>query len=162
MTDDAFDALWSNLVERSHRTGGIPLTEDERHFYAVNLLRGSVPRSGFIGYFENWKTSGILAAHTGLRALNLDAARTLLEKAQEVALDGRPLPKDATSLTIVSHTLSEEEYERESDRIEAALSPFEDAFCELDDEIWAALCEFAARHELKPKKGEQGADGNPH
>lgn len=137
------------------------MTENERHFYAVNLLRGSVPRSGFIGYFENWTIAEILAAHEGLRLLNLDGARVLLERAQEVALDGRPLPEEATSLTIVSHSLTEKEYERESERIEAALSPIEDAFCELDDEIWAALCEFATRHNLK-SKGEQGADGNPH
>lgn len=38
MTDDEFDALWKNLVERSHRPEHKPLTGDERVFYAVNLL----------------------------------------------------------------------------------------------------------------------------
>lgn len=161
MTDNDFDALWRNLVERSHRSGSSPLTENERHFYAVNLLRGSVPRSGFIGYFENWKIAEIMAAYEGLRALNLESVLVLLERAQEVVLGGRPLPKDTTSLTIVSHSLSEEDYERESNRIESALSPIEEAFCQLEEEIWAALCTYADHHHLKPK-GEQGADGSPH
>jgi hypothetical protein len=95
MTEKDFNALWTNLVERSHKAAGPPLSEDERRFYGVNLLRGSVPRSGFIGYFENWSTSEIDAAHEGLRALRL-----LPVLAQNTVLGGRPLPKDSSRIAV--------------------------------------------------------------
>lgn len=151
MTEDDFNALWTNLVERSHKAGGPPLSEDERRFYAVNLLRGSVPRSGFIGYFENWSASEIAAAHEGLRALNLLPVLALLEKAQNTVFGDRPLPKDSLPIEVIPNSLSEEEYERESNRIDEALIPIEEEFYKHDDEMWNALCEYADRHQLSPK-----------
>jgi hypothetical protein len=151
MTEDDFNALWKNLVKRSHKADGPPLSEHERRFYAVNLLRGSVPRSGFIGYFENWNASEIAAAHEGLRALRLLPVLALLEKAQNTVLGGRPLPKDSSRIAVFPKSLTEEEYERECNRMDEALTPIEEEFRKHDDEIWKALCEYADKHQLKPQ-----------
>lgn len=151
MTENDFNALWTNLVKRSHRADGPPLSEHERRFYAVNLLRGSVPRSGFIGYFENWNSSEIAAAHEGLKALRLLASIALLEKAQKTVLGDRPLPSDSSPMAVFPNSPTEEEYERESNRIDDALGPIEEAFYKQDDVIWNALCEYADKHQLKPK-----------
>lgn len=150
MTDDDFDALWTNLVKRSHESMHAPLTADERVFYAVNLLRGSVPRSGFIGYFENWSGADISAAHRGLRVLGLEAASRLLASAQELVLGDQPLPDEAVSLTVFPDSLTEEEHAEMSDRLDEALAPIEKQFYPLDDEIYEALCSFADAHQLKP------------
>lgn len=152
MTDDDFDALWTNLVQRSHQPMHTALTADERVFYAVNLLRGSVPRSGFIGYFENWSGADISAAHRGLRVLGLETASRLLAAAQTLVLGDQPLPDDAVSLTVFPDSLTEEEHEEMSDRLDKALDPIEKQFYPLDDEIYEALCSFADVHQLKPIK----------
>jgi len=151
MTEEDFSALWTNLVERSHKADGPPLSEEERHFYAVNVLRGSVPRSGFIGYFENWSTSDIVAAHEGLRALRLLPVLDLLEKAQKTVLGGRPLPKESSRIVVFPSSMSEKEYEMESNRVDEALAPIEEEFYKRNDEIWNALRQYADEHQLKPK-----------
>lgn len=150
MSDAEFNALWSDLVSRSYKTDKLPLSEHERHFYAVNLLRGSVPRSGFIGYFENNSSSDIAAAHEGLRELNLLLVLALLEKAQNIILRGRPLPEDSSCIDVFPTSLTEEEYERESDNMEVDITAIQREFCKHDAVTWTALFEFADRHQLKP------------
>lgn len=150
MMDDDFDALWANLVERSHQPRHTPLTADERVFHAVNLLRGSVPRSGFIGYFENWTGADISAAHRGLRVLGLETALGLLTEAQALVLGDKWLPDEIVLLTVFPDSLSEEEHEEASSRLEEALTPIEEQFHPLDNEIYEALCSFADIHRLKP------------
>lgn len=152
MTDDDFDALWTNLVERAHKPMLTALTADERVFYAVNLLRGSVPRSGFIGYFENWSGADISAAHRGLRVLGLETASRLLTEAQTLVLGDQPLRDEAVPLTVFPDSLTKDEHEEASNRLDEALTPIEKQFYPLDDEIYEALCSFADVHQLKPIK----------
>ena len=111
MTETDFESLWKNLVQRMHGADEPALSKHERHFYAVNLLRGSVPRSGFIGYFENWSGSEIADAYEGLRALELPSALELLEQAARIVLGGRPVPVDASPIEIFPASLTEAEYE---------------------------------------------------
>jgi hypothetical protein len=151
MTEEDFNALWTDLVKRSHATDRHTLSEQERHFYAVNLLRGSVPRSGFIGYFENWSGSQIADAHKGLQALRLLSVLSLLEKAQNTVFEGRPLSKDSSPNRIFPDSLTDEEYEKESDRIDEAVTPIQEEFYQHDIEIWNALCDYADAHKLTPK-----------
>jgi Domain of unknown function (DUF4375) len=149
MTDDDFDALWKNLVKRSHHQR-VPLTDNEKVFYAVNLLRGSVLRSGFIGYFENWTSSDILAAHRGLRILGLETTLGLLSEAQSIVLGGRSLPNEPVSLTVFPDSLTEAEYEQASARMDESLAFIEEQFYPLNKEIYTALCAFADAHHLAP------------
>lgn len=150
MTDDDFDALWTNLVKRSLRQPSLPLTDDEKVFYAVNLLRGSVPRSGFIGYFENWTSSDILAAHRGLKVLGLETALRLLKEAQVIVLGERSLSDDAASLTIFHDSFTDAEYEEASSKLDDSLAPIQEQFYPLDDEIYTALSAFADARHLAP------------
>ena len=151
MTDDEFDRLWRNLVERSHRSGRAPLSEQEQHFYSVNLLRGAVPRSGFIGYFENSKSSEIADAKEGLREMKLDAVLSVLEEAQATVFGDTILPNDSTQLEIFPQSLTEEEYEDASDRLDERLTSIEEKLYEHEDEVWAALIAYADRHRLEPR-----------
>lgn len=150
MKDEEFDILWTDLVERSHGDGLRPLSECERHFYAVNLLRGSVPRSGFIGYFENWTGQDILDAHAGLKALGLDSVLALLEQAEAIALAGKPIPPGSSRIEVIPVSLTEDEYEAESDRLDEALGPISEEFYKHDEIIWNALCGYAEENNLKP------------
>jgi len=145
MNEDDFNALWKSLVKRSSS-----LSEHERRFYAVNLLRGSVPRSGFIGYFENWSASEIAVAHEGLEALHLVPVLALLQKAQNIVLGGKPLPRSSSRVVVFPKSLTDEEHERESCRIDEALAPVEEEFFKYDDQMWNALCHYADEHKLKP------------
>ena len=151
MKEEDFDILWTDLVERSHKDGSVPLSECERHFYAVNILRGSVPRSGFIGYFENWTGQDILDAHAGLKALGLDSVLALLEQAEAIALGGKPIPTSLSRIEIFPESLTEDEYETESDRLDEALGPISEKFYTQDEIIWNTLCRYADANNLKPK-----------
>jgi len=151
MTETDFESLWKSLVTRTHGTDGPPLSKHERDFYAVNLLRGSVPRSGFIGYFENWSGAEIADAYEGLRALRLQSVLALLEEAARIVLGDRPLPSDASCITVFPDSLTDAEYEQASSRMDEALGPIEAKFCEHDEEIWNALCDYADAHQLDNK-----------
>lgn len=151
MQEEAFDILWTNLVERSYKKGVVPLSENERHFYTVNLLRGSVPRSGFIGYFENWTGRDIIDAHAGLRALGLHSVLALLEKAEVIVFGDKPIQPTSSRLEVFPDSLTEDEYEVESERLDEALGAISEEFCTKDESIWNALCRYADEHDLKPR-----------
>ena len=148
MTDEEFDDLWGNLVDRKYSDGSAPLTKEENLFYAVNSLSGSVYQSGFIGYFQNTEGPEIFAAHEGLKELNLPDCRSLLEQAQKIILGDRPLPTDSTPIEVLSDSMTEAEYEAASDRLESALCKVQDAFYNCEDDIWTALCGYATQHML--------------
>jgi hypothetical protein len=154
MSEEEFNALWADFVKRAHKAHKPPLSVEERCFYIVNLLRGSVPRSGFIGYFENFRPQDVAAAHEALRALRLPSVLSLLEKAQNAVLADRPLPEDSSVIVVFPDSLTEEEYEKESIRLDAALNPLEADFYKHDDEIWSALCDYADRHHLQPRANQ--------
>ena len=151
MTDDDFDRLWVNLVDRSHRPGRTPLSEHERYFYAVSLLRGSVPRSGFIGYFENHKSSEIADAKEGLRAMKLEAVLAVLREAQAAIFGDAVLPNDSKQLEIFPESLTEKEYEEVSDRLDELVTPIEEKFYSHEEEVWDALLAYAGKHGLGPR-----------
>jgi len=117
-------------------------------FYSVNLLRGSVSRSGFIGYFENNTGPHIRAAHAGLEEMGLNNVRDILHEAQKVTLGDWDLPTDDTPITVISHN-SEEQYERESERIERALETVQKDFLKQEEYIWYTLLRYAAAHKLQ-------------
>jgi hypothetical protein len=146
MTDDEFDNLWSKLVDRFHSQRN-NLTNEEMLFYGVNVLRGSVPRSGFIGYFENNTGPVIAAARNGLSAMNLSRTSDILSRAQKIALGNEELPTDDLPISLIPHD-SAELYDKESEKLELALSDVEDEFMEQEESIWNALILYASEHNL--------------
>lgn len=151
MNDREFSELWTNLVHRNSGSATPPLTSDERHFYAVNLLRGSVLRSGFIGYFENVTDREINDAYKGLKELSLDSVSLLLQQAQELALADRPIPTDGLPIQVFPDSLDEKEYDELCERLDTAMKPVEEKMYSLDDEMWQALGRFAEQRKLKPR-----------
>ena len=91
MTDEEFADYWSYLVEKMQTSTYNGLSKDERVFYSANILRGSVPRSGVVGYFENTECDVIRDAHHALSTLGLTNALKLLQDAQRIILEGDPL-----------------------------------------------------------------------
>lgn len=150
MKEEEFNVLWTSFVRRSHGDGSRPLSECERHFYSVNLLRGSIPRSGFIAYFEGSTGQDILNAHGGLKALGLDSVLVLVEQAEALAFGGKPIPSDSSYVEIFSDSLTENEYEVAMDRLDEALGPISEEFYTQDEVIRDALCKYADENNLKP------------
>lgn len=151
MNEEDFDVLWANLVERSFQPGSVPLSQCERNFYAVNLLRGSVPRSGFLGYFENFSGQEILATHAGLKALGLDLVLSLLEKAETIVFGDQPIPPSESPMEIIPASLTEDKYEQAMARLDEALDPVTEEFYAQEERIWDAMCKYADENDLKPR-----------
>jgi len=149
MTEEGFDELWASLVKRSHQPDLHPLSESEQLFYAVNLLRGSVPRSGFVGFFENCTASDVVSAHEGLGVLGLTAVLDLLQEARNAILGPGPFTIESLSVAPISDALSDAEHDAESDRLDEALAPIEQAFHTHDGSVLQALCAYADQRELK-------------
>lgn len=148
MTDSEFKTLWTRLVAKKRGNDGDVLTKHERLFYAANWLRGSVPRSGFVGYYENSTGDEIRDAHQALETMSLGQCLDVLKQAQALILAGAELPDGARKVHVFPDDLSEEEYIEVSDKLDIALRSIEERFYECDDAIFAALCAYADEHNL--------------
>lgn len=83
--------------------------------------------------------------------MNLSPVLRLLEQAEQVAFGGMPLPQDSSKLVIFPSSLSEQDYEKESSRVDEAFTHLEEDFYKHEEEIWTALCKYADKHQLKPR-----------
>ena len=93
-----FRALWWEIVDKVYNQEGgfAKLTDDEKLYYAVNVLRGEVYNGGFNQYFDN--SSGEYYRHAELGLIRLGATHSLsLLREAKVALFGSAcVPKDRT------------------------------------------------------------------
>ena len=149
MTEEEFEKLWKDLVNRFFRNKS-ELTREELLFYAVNILRGSVPRSGFIGYFENNEGPTIMAAKEGLMEMNLQTGLKILEIAQEIIMGDSPLPTDDKPIMLLPHD-TEEQYKKACEKLEFALHKVEKDFYEYEEKLWEGLLNYASDNQLKPR-----------
>lgn len=152
MTDHEFEDYWFFLVKKKH-SAEMPLSSDERIFYSANMLRGSVPRSGLIGYFENTSCDVIRDAHESLVRLKLHEALKLLQDAQRIVMNGHPLPETDQCLTLYDDNLSEADLEKTMDDLDDRVSDIEDQLLLQDEPIYEALCRFADEKNLCESKG---------
>jgi hypothetical protein len=148
MNEEQFSKYWEHLVQKKYGERDSELSVNEQIFYSVNIIRGSVPRSGFLGYFENENSNMITHAIEGLKLLHLPEALTILEKALMVIIGNKPLPSKNEPLDIYADTLTEDEYDELSDKLDLALQPFEEDFLEFDEQIFNSLCDFAEENKL--------------
>ena len=148
MTEAQFEALWIRLVKKKHGESTDALTTQERLFYGVNRLRGSVPRSGFIGYFEHSTGDDVRDAHAGLQVMQLDDVLTLLQRAQAIVLRDQPLPAGTDPIEVLPGEWSEEAFETAMDELDLAVTDVQKSFYECDENIFAALCQYADQHGL--------------
>lgn len=152
MTDNEFSDYWAFLVERKH-SGKSELSCDERIFYAANVFRGSVPRSGLVGYFENTQADVIRDAHHALATLGLSEVLKHLQDAQEIVLKGHPLPETDECVSLFNYDLPEEELEKAMDELNEAVGCIQDQLCRHDLVIFDSLCRFADERRLATPKG---------
>jgi len=152
MTDKEFADYWTSLVEKKHSTKAA-LSSDERLFFAANILRGSVPRSGLIGYFENTECDVIRDAHRALVTLGLPEAHRLLQDAQNIVLKDAPLPETDQCVTLFDYNLPEEELEEAMDDLDERVSDIQNQLYLQDQAIYDSLCRFADERSLRSPKG---------
>lgn len=153
MTDEEFTNFWRFLVEKKYSTKA-ELSSDERVFYAANIFRGSVPRSGLIGYFENTECDVIRDAHNALVTLGLSESLRILQEAQQIFLNGAPLPDTDQFVTLFDYDLPEQELESAMDDLENRVSDLQDQLYLQDQAIFDSLCRFADEKRLRVPKGE--------
>jgi len=149
MTENEFTRYWELLIAKKHKGDTLPLTSDEALFYAANWLRGSVPRSGFIGYFEGSSGEDVIGAVEAFRLMNLSEPLSLLQGAILTIFGEMPLPNDSVPLDVLPSGLSESEYESASDELDHKVTPIEVEFNTFDNDIYVALCRFADERLIK-------------
>ena len=147
MTAEEFSDYWSFLVEKKYSTKAA-LSSDERVFYAANIFRGSVPRSGLIGYFENTECDVIRDTNHALATLGLPEALRLLKDAQIIVLNGAPLPETDQWVTLFDESLPDEELEQAMDDLDKRVSDTQNQLYLQDQAIFDSLCRFADERSL--------------
>jgi hypothetical protein len=153
MTDEEFSDYWGYLVEKMQTSTYDGLSKDEKVFYSVNILRGSVPRSGVVGYFENTECDAIRDAHHALSTLGLTNALRLLQDAQRIILKGDPLPETDQFVTLVDDELPEEAFEKAMDDLDERVRDVQNLLCLEDQAMFDSLCRFADERSLSAPKG---------
>ena len=148
MTDEDFADYWTFLVKRKQESTYDDLLEDERIFYAANIFRGSVLRSGLIGYFENTECEVIRGTHHALSMLGLSDALKLLQDSQRIILKGDPLPETDQFVTLFNYDLPEEEVEKAMDDLDRLVQDVQDQLYLQDQAIFDSLCRFADQRKL--------------
>lgn len=153
MTEKEFTDYWTTLVKKKYHSTPVELSRDERIFYCANIFRGSVPRSGLIGYFENNECDVIRDAHVALAVLGLPDALRLLEQAQSIILNGNPLPETDQYLTLFDDRLPEEEVAKAMDELDEKARDIQNQIYLQNQAIYDALCRFADERSLRAPKG---------
>jgi hypothetical protein len=152
MTDQEFEEYWAFLVRKKH-SAKAALSSDERTFYAANIFRGSVPRSGLIGYFENTECDVIRDAHHALARLDLREALKLLQDAQRIVFNGQPLPDTDQCPVLFDYELPEAEIAKAMDDLDERVGDIQNQLYLQDQPIFDALCQFADEKSLGVPKG---------
>ncbi|MGL4465004.1 MAG: DMP19 family protein [Planctomycetia bacterium] len=147
MTDEEFTVYWGLLVTKKYSTKET-LSSDERLFFAANDFRGSVPRSGLVGYFENTECDVISDAHSALATLGLSEALKLLQDGQNIVLKGNPLPETDQCLTLFDKDLAEETLDQPMNELDESVKEIERQLYLQDDLIFDVLCRFADERAL--------------
>lgn len=152
MTDKEFTDYWAFLVEKKHAAKAV-LSSDERVFYAANLFRGAVPRSGLIGYFENTECDVIRDAHDALATLDLPEALKSLQDAQRIVFHGNPLPETDECPVLFDYDADEAELEKAMNDLALQVRGIEQQLYLQDQPIFDALCRFADEKSLGVSNG---------
>ena len=143
MTDEQFADYWRYLVEKVNRSTYHGLSKDERVFYSANILRGSVPRSGLVGYFENTECNVIRDVKHSLSTLGLSEVLKLIQDAEAVILRGNSLPETDQFLELFDEGLPAEELENAMDELDENVRDIERRLCLEDQALFEVLCRFA-------------------
>jgi hypothetical protein len=89
-----FRALWRELVDKvyKHKNGFDDLSNNEKLYYAVNVLKGEVYNGGFTQYFYNSSKEHCMYVKKGLARLNAVFTLKLLHEAKEELFGNNGVP----------------------------------------------------------------------
>lgn len=82
--------------------------------------------------------------------MGLETVLEVLIEAQALVLGDKPLPDETVQWDLFPDSLTEEELELASSKLDEALKPIEKRFYPLDSLIYEALGSFADTRSLKP------------
>lgn len=140
--DYAF-ALYSDLIERVHDSaaGFDGLSEPEKIYYAVALLRNEINNGGFHQYFSNSSGKYYRFAEGGLVSLGAQKTLELLHQAKKLIFAEKSVPTDNEQRRQFLYRFPEGE-------LETALNVFDQRFYNSPDEVSPLLEAFAREQGL--------------
>jgi Domain of unknown function (DUF4375) len=104
-----FSDLYVDLIHRVHETdGGFgALSEAEKLYYSVALLRNEINNGGFHQYFFNSSGNYYSYIEAGLQLLGVTQTLTLLREAKEIVFPGMPVTTDIKVRRTHMHALAD-------------------------------------------------------
>jgi hypothetical protein len=139
----SFRAYWRDLVKRVHtENGGLGcLSDDEKIYFAVNVLNGEVFNGGFVQFFDNSSGEYYRHAELGLMQLGASDRLALLREAKNEIFGSDPVPTDQAQRFKYTNRLANE----------ARLNTLDSKYYGLDDNLAGKLDEYAVAHGLVEK-----------
>jgi len=143
-----FYALYDTLVHRVHHTrrGFDSLSEPEKVYYVLTLLRNEINNGGFDQYFFNSSGSHYSRAEAELAKLGATQTLALLHEAKEIIFLGISVPADIKLRR--KHMLS---LDTCKPALARRLEAINQRFYALPDEVTPRLEAFAQEHGLVEK-----------
>ena len=91
-----YRALWKILCDKVHdkSNGFSELSENEKIYFAVNILSGEVYNGGFDQFFGNSSGEYYTYAELGLMRISASSSLRLLRKAKQFAFGDKKVPED--------------------------------------------------------------------
>jgi len=140
-----FSDLYVDLIYRVHETDGgfDALSDAQKLYYSVALLRNSVNGDGFREHFFNGSGSYYSYIEAGLQQLGATQTFTLLREAKEIVFPRIPVPTDTKVRR--THMLALEDSDP---AVTAKLDELDQRFYRSPDEITPRLEAFAREQGL--------------
>ena len=129
-----YRALWKILCDKVYDkpNGFYELSENERIYFAVNVLSGEVYNGGFEQFFGNSSGEYYAYADLGLMRISASSSLRLLRKAKEIAFGDNKVPDNQGDLWGVLKKLPDEseldaldtEFYKDDDQLDQKLEKF--------------------------------------
>lgn len=135
-----FRAYWRDLVRRVHmENGGLGcLSDDEKTYFAVNVLNGEVFNGGFVQFFDNSSGAYYRHAELGLMQLKASDRLALLRAAKNEIFGSDPVPADQAQRFEYTNRLADD----------ARLNTIDSKYYALNDGLAGKLDEYAVARGL--------------
>jgi len=153
---DPFYLFYNSLIERVHNSadGFDGLSDAERLYWSVALLRNEINNGGFHQYFFNSSGSYYEYAEKGLVRLGALQTLDLLRQAKEIVFTGVPVPVDTEIrrdlIPVVEPDSPTPEWARKLDELDQRF--YADA-----DNLTPRLEAFAREHRLVSDQGDSSS-----
>jgi hypothetical protein len=146
--DDPIRIHWWTLTQRVNKTdnGFNKLEENEKLYYAVQLLDIELYNGGFEQYFFNSSSNYYFYAEKGLIELGAIRSRELLRKAKNIYFPIIKFPVERDKRITAIHKFDENE--NRAKELGAIVEALGDQYCSDQDNLNKRLKEFAIKHKF--------------